>query len=227
MLDKIKRYTKEEEQAIIAKFVNEDNYIHAGSSRAVYDGETDQVIKVALDREGRVQNQNEINFYKQHGETGFFARIYGYGEFIVVMEYVDTDERGLMSDFWEYYECSDDTENLDDDFFENWLGIDMEHENLEYIKKIEAKYAEVHKAFVFMTDELDNWTGDNDQIGLTPDGYKFYDYGYNTEYDRKSQVGSMRDIIDNYTNPSLELQYQLIESNYLWRIIDPIEELEP
>ena len=231
-MNSIKRLTKEEEQAIIDRYIKDENFLDAGSSRAVYmEDYGEKVVKIALSDEGRTQNKNEVEYYKEHGHTGYFADIYAYGEFVVVMEYVIADERHLMDMFWEYYCDSDGEPELDDVFYEEYLEVDWkdeyyEGENLELIQRAERQYEAVSKIFVYMTDEVGNYSGDNSQIGMTPDGYKLYDYGYDDSMSRNSQVGNMSNMIWTYKSPALEFRSQLIDDDYIWRTTTPVEKLE-
>ena len=230
-MNSIKRLTKEEEQEIISKYIKDENYLDAGSSRAVYiEDYGAEVVKIALSDEGRMQNKNEVEYYKEHGHTGHFAEIYAYGEFVVVMEYVDVEDGALIERFWDYYEREGELE-LDAWFYEEELGIDWETESyegevLETIQRIDRQYEAISKIFVYMTDIIGNFSADNAQVGMTPDGYKLYDYGYNDSIDRRSQVGNMSNMIWAYTSPALEFRNQLIDGDYIWRTITPIERLQ-
>ena len=230
-MNSIKRLTKEEEREIISKYIIDENYLDAGSSRAVYlEDYGSEVVKIALSDEGRMQNKNEVEYYKEHGHTGHFAEIYAYGEFVVIMEYVDVEDVALIERFWDYYESEEKLE-LDDLFYEEQLGLDWEDEyyegeNLEFIEKIDRQYEAISRVFSYMTDVIGNFSGDNAQVGMTPDGYKLYDYGYNDSINRGSQVGNMSEIIWTYRSPAEEFRNQLIDGEYIWRTITPIEELQ-
>ena len=230
-MNSIKRLTKEEERAIIDKYIKDENYLDAGSSRAVYlEDYGAEVVKIALSDEGRMQNKNEVEYYKEHGHTGHFAEIYAYGEFVVIMEYVDVEDGHLMEMFWDYYEKEEKLE-LDDLFYEEHLEIDWEDEyyegeNLELIQRTERQYEAVSKIFAYMTDVIGNYSADNAQIGMTGDGYKLYDYGFNDSMDRRSQVGGISEIIWTYKSPAEEFRNQLIDDEYVWRTKTPIEELQ-
>lgn len=232
IMNSIKRLTKEEEQAIIDKYIKDENYLDAGSSRAVYlEDYGAEVVKIALSDEGRMQNKNEVEYYKEHGHTGYFADIYAYGEFVVIMEYVDVEEGALIEEFWTYYEQSGELE-LDDLFYEEQVGIDWDTESredseiLETIQRIDRQYEAISRIFAYMTDVIGNFSADNAQIGMTPDGYKLYDYGYNDSISRGSQVGRISDIIWGYKSPAEEFRNQLIDGEYIWRTITPIEKLQ-
>ena len=249
-MNSIKRLTKKEEQEIISKYIKDENYLDAGSSRAVYmldwmeetkvDSleetkvvwlEETKVVKIALSDEGRMQNKNEVEYYKEHGHTGHFAKIYAYGEFVVVMEYMIVEDGPLMEMFWNYYQNSIESE-LDDLFYEEQLGIDWEVESredeeiLEFIQRIDGQYEAVSRVFAYMIEVVGNYSADNCQVGMGPDGYQLYDYGFNDSIDSRSQVGNMSEIMWTYKSPAEEFRSQLIDGEYIWRTITPIEELQ-
>ena len=231
IMNSIKRLTKEEERAIIDKYIKDENYLDAGSSRAVYlEDWGAEVVKIALSDEGRMQNKNEVEYYKEHGHTGYFADIYAYGEFVVVMEYVDVEDGPLIESFWDYYEMGGEY-GLDDLFYEEQIGIDWDDESresevVEIIERIDRQYEAVSRIFSYMTDVIGNFSADNAQIGMSPDGYKLYDYGFNDSMDRRSQVGGISEIIWTYKSPAEEFRNQLIDDEYVWRTKTPIEELQ-
>lgn len=96
----MKELTIREEYDLLQELsVEEGNFIHNGSSRAVYRLDENRVLKVAMDRQGRQQNTNEINLFRAHGNQ-HLAEIFAYGKFTVVMEIVD--EQDMEDMIFEY-----------------------------------------------------------------------------------------------------------------------------
>lgn len=95
----MRRLTTTEEIKLMGYALNKS--IKSGSSRAVAKYGRSAVIKVALGPEGRVQNQNEVNFYRKHKGSSHLAKVYAYGEHLLVMEFVKP-----MADpehFWDFH----------------------------------------------------------------------------------------------------------------------------
>lgn len=227
-MGEIKRLTKKEEQAIIDKYIIDGGFIDNGSSRAVFKGSAGEVVKIAMDDEGRVQNRNEINFYIKHKDTGYFANISAYGEFVVIMEELSVHSIGLYQNFYEYYENYDSSELLED-FFENFFyeyiiddGLDDEREEMEW------QYKRVYDMFEFMEGILSNSTADNSQIGEDREGnLKWYDYGFDTKYKVGSQVGDVSSYIFSKTGKitSSRLREELLSDGIIWEYLTPIEDM--
>lgn len=99
----MKELTIREEYDLLQELlVEEGNFIHNGSSRAVYRLDKNRVLKVAMDRQGRQQNINEINLFRAHGNQ-HLAEIFAYGKFVVVMEMVDEQDMDeMMSEYDEF-----------------------------------------------------------------------------------------------------------------------------
>lgn len=227
MLKVIRKLTKSEEQEIIDKYIKNENYIDAGSSRAVFHGEEGQVIKVALDEGGRTQNKHELEFYAEHGDNGYFGKIYAYGEFVIVMEYVDvTEDQCLIDYFWRYFEDSDQSSELEDWFYDEYTSLDWySNEDQKERERIQYLYDEIYQIFYFLGVELGNWTSDNAQIGLTGDGWKLYDYGYNVSSPRRTQIGSIHDAIDYGVDVAYEIRHQLLDDDFMWKHTVKMEEI--
>ena len=163
-----------------------DNFIASGSSRAVYSITVNGVryaVKVFLDNGGRVQSLAELRMYEALQDKDVLARIYGVGRNCLICEWIDYVDDYIINDFL-------------------WEGINDEYWNSDLDKSIISsislenaceQISEVH-------DILTEWcgiTGDNTQIGWSPELKKFvaYDYGYNTDTARREQVGHMEDYI--------------------------------
>lgn len=147
--------------------------INNGSSRVVYDAGDGMVIKLALEAEGRVQNNKEISMFWQHGDT-HLARIYAYGENIIIMEEVDT----VYKDLWEI-----DYDYVDSGGLEEWTDFTQE-EAEDYLETLD------------FLDEVLGYTSDNGQLGFRHETQSFvsYDYGFdpkNMEY----SIGSIGYIL--------------------------------
>ena len=87
----MRRLTKVEERQIIKRAIEEDCFLSNGSSRAVYSLGDGTCLKVALDKKGQFQNHIEIETFFHHGKT-YFAEIFSYGKYVVVMEEVEVIE---------------------------------------------------------------------------------------------------------------------------------------
>ena len=227
-MKEIKRLTKKEEQELIDKYIIDEGFLDNGSSRAVFEGPTGEVVKIALDDQGRVQNRNEIDFYMNHKNTGYFANISAYGEFVVIMEELSVHNIELYEDFYEYYEYYDSPELLED-FFESCSyehiiddGLDDERERFEW------QYKRVYDMFVFMEEGLSNSSVDNTQIGEDKEGnLKWYDYGFDTKYETGSQVGNVGSFIFSDTGwvTSARLREELLSDGAIWKYLTPIEDM--
>lgn len=126
----MKELTIREEYDLLQELsVEEGNFIHNGSSRAVYLLDKNRVLKVAMDRQGRQQNTNEINLFRAHGNQ-HLAEIFAYGKFVVVMEMVD--EQDIDEMVFEY-EDADNQEVVDViDFLERSHGSTDDNFQLGY-----------------------------------------------------------------------------------------------
>ena len=224
----IKRLTKKEEQAIIDKYIIDEGFIDNGSSRAVFKGPAGEVLKIAMDNEGRVQNRNEIDFYMNHKNTGYFANISAYGEFVIIMEELSVHNIGLYEDFYRYYEDYYSSELLED-FFENFsYEYIIEEELDDRREEIEWEYKGIYRMFEFMEGVLSNETADNAQIGKDREGnLKWYDYGFDTKYKVGSQVGDVGSYIFSRTGKitSVLLREELLSDGVIWEYLTPIEDM--
>lgn len=101
----MKKLTNLQEILIIESIKNKKlKFINNGSSRAVYKLNNDYIVKIALEKEGILQNNFEIESYEKYGYTGLFAEIQAYGQYIVIMEYVEIDNENLDMMADEYFE---------------------------------------------------------------------------------------------------------------------------
>lgn len=139
-----------QEIRIVQKILQTDSFIDAGSSRAVFSLSKTKVVKIAIDKEGIQQNLNEIKTFDVFGDDKL-ARIYAYGEYIIVMERV---EHGFDSEDLEY--CDEDYDLTEDDI------------------------EEIYKIAGFLDSKIGE-TIDNQQIGFSVERQKWvcYDYGLN------------------------------------------------
>jgi len=162
---------KEEYDLLKEVFENSYTFIHNGSSRAVFLLPDNRVIKIAMDKQGRRQNQNEVYLFEKEG-SAFLAEIFSYGRFVVVMEEV----------FEEY--------------MEHMMDIYNESDEIEYSQ---AEYNQVVD-IINLLEEYNGSTDDNFQIGTSKITGKFvsFDYGYSKEYDHKDIVSnSLCDTVDD------------------------------
>ena len=227
-MGEIKRLTKKEEQALIDEYITDEGFINNGSSRAVFKGPAGEVVKIAMDDQGRVQNRNEIDFYMNHKDRGYFANISAYGEFVVIMEELFVHSIGLYENFYEYYEIHDSSE-LFEDFFEDFsYEYIIEDELVLDRERFEWEYRRVYDMLEFMEGSLSNSTQDNTQIGEDREGnLKWYDYGFDTKYKVGSQVGDVGSFIysrDGERSFTL-LREELLSSGAIWEYLTPIEDM--
>jgi hypothetical protein len=165
---------KEEYDLLKSVLDKEHSFIHNGSSRAVFLLPDSRVLKVAMDKQGRRQNANEVYVYGKEGNQSL-AEIYAYGNFIVVMELVDEHSMEYCQDI--YYEC----------------------EELKYTDK---EYLEVLNAITLL-EEYNGSTDDNFQMGTSRNTGRIvaFDYGYSKEYNHGEIVsGTLADTVD-YNGP--------------------------
>lgn len=191
-IDKTKKMVALEphlEADYLEKILNDEYHlIDNGSSRAVFDTETGLVIKLALEPEGVVQNETEIELYRFFGGENL-AHIYAYGKNIIIMEWVDIDYKDiyeLRDEYIEGYELMDRS-GLTEEEAENYLDV-----------------------IYFLNENLGE-TSDNAQIGYRYEDEVFvaYDYGFavdNMEY----SVGQISDILHD-DEEFLKVMSELIE----------------
>ena len=165
---------KEEYDLLKSVLDKEHSFIHNGSSRAVFLLPDSRVLKVAMDKQGRRQNANEVYVYGKEGNQSL-AEIYAYGNFVVVMEMVNENSMEYYQDI--YYECSE----------------------FEYTEK---EYLEVLNAITLL-EEYNGSTDDNFQMGTSRNTGRIvaFDYGYSKEYNHGEIVsGTLADTVD-YNGP--------------------------
>ena len=227
-MKEIKWLTKKEEQELIDKYIIDEGFIDNGSSRAVFKGPTGEVVKIALDDQGRVQNKNEIDFYMNHKETGYFANISAYGEFVVIMEELSLHSIGLYEEFYQYYEDYNSSELLEDFFEDFYYEYIIEEELDDRREELEWEYKKMYGMLEFMEGSLSNETADNAQIGKDREGnLKWYDYGFDTKYKVGSQVGNVGSFIysrDGERSFTL-LREELLSDGAIWEYLTPIEDV--
>ena len=145
-------------------------FIHNGSSRAVFQFDDNKVIKIALDRQGRLQNENEVFLFSNYGKE-YLAEIFAYGRFIVIMEEVRE----------EYMEDMLDLAYGD-------LGTSYNQETYDRLQKL-----------IDFLERFQGETNDNYQLGFSKTRNKLvsFDYGYTTNNEHSSMVSDkLHDTID-------------------------------
>jgi hypothetical protein len=165
---------KEEYDLLKSVLDKEHSFIHNGSSRAVFLLPDSRVLKVAMDKQGRRQNANEVYVYGKEGNQSL-AEIYAYGNFIVVMELVDEHSMEYCQDI--YYECEE-----------------LKYTDKEYLEVVDA---------IELLEEYNGSTDDNFQMGTSRNTGRIvaFDYGYSKEYNHGEIVsGTFADTVD-YNGP--------------------------
>jgi hypothetical protein len=153
-----------EEYELLQELIRDDiDFINNGSSRAVFKFDTNRVVKVAMDRQGRRQNKNEIDLFRIAGND-YLAEIYAYGRFLLVMEEVSAQPM----------------EDMLDVFYENQF-FDYEDREIERVSEV-----------IDFLSEHTGETDDNFQLGwsLKRNLLVSYDYGYNTEHRNRDLVSN-------------------------------------
>jgi hypothetical protein len=149
------KLTEAEEITFLKDIIdNFSNEIGIGSSRQVFEFMSDKVIKVAADTGGINQNKREIELFRKYGRK-YLAEIYAYGEYIIIMEKVETV-------------CADE------------IIIGYEYEYAENLSELldEREYNKIISTYNFLTN-VNGCTSDNYQLGIRENGdYVAYDYGY-------------------------------------------------
>ena len=168
-----------EEELSVLKYLHKDDFMDNGSSRVTYDFCGDYVVKVAMSKGGFNQNKIERDFYKEIGDTDYFAHLFAYGRTINIME--------------KLYDCQC--------YDEDDLYYYSEDEECE----VESEYEEIASVIENANELTNYYGGDNGQIGYSKnDGvYKLYDYGYSMDYERDDivdSVGSWMEIVDPLQN---------------------------
>lgn len=159
----MERLSLQDEYDYLMSAFGKNLFIHNGSSRAVFQFGEDRVIKIALDREGRLQNQNEVDLFKAAGNE-YLAEIFAYGRFIIIMEEVRE----------EYMEDMLDLASGD-------LGTSYDT----------ATYDRLQDIMSFLEDHLGD-TNDNYQLGFSTTRNKLvsYDYGYTTDINNEDMISN-------------------------------------
>lgn len=206
-----------EEEYDIIKYVHEyGEYIGAGSSRAVFglDRYPEFVVKIAIDKEGRQQNDTELRtfFNTNYG----LADIYATGFSIIIMERVEVidtnwrmddiisafydDVLDLEMQYWdEDGEYDEDAETSVFDYLSRDLDIKLTRKQLE--------------EFVEVVEHLSNFLGDtpdNYQLGINQWGQVVaYDYGFDTEIRDRSVSDNLSEIVFGLDNPN-DIIYEIV-----------------
>lgn len=150
------KLSKEREKNIL-KLLSKQKRYENGSSRAVFLFEN-FVIKVAFDLGGFLQNEREIELYKDYGSE-YLAKIFAYGDYILIMERVELLDYEMVGDVVEY----------EGDYNEYLYFFDRE------VPGINDKITDT----VYFLHDINLETTDNYQLGLTNDDRVVaYDYGY-------------------------------------------------
>jgi len=160
----MRELTMKEEYELLQELIRDDiDFINNGSSRAVFKFDTNRVVKVAMDRQGRRQNKNEIDLFRIAGND-YLAEIYAYGRFLLVMEEVSAQSM----------------EDMLDVFYENQF-FDYEDREIERVSEV-----------IDFLSEHTGETDDNFQLGwsLKRNLLVCYDYGYNTEHRNRDLVSN-------------------------------------
>jgi hypothetical protein len=164
----MRKLTLDEEILILEKVKGKD-YIHRGSSRAVYSFEDNMVIKIARDVQGINQNRKEVSTWRKvcgTPDAGFFAEIYFYGRRVVIMERLE------CVDYEELQYIIED---------EDWSSLSEMEEKKKLFRKME-------QAIFTICDYIGD-TSDIYQLGTSLDGcVKIYDYGFAHSSERSFSV---------------------------------------
>jgi hypothetical protein len=196
----MKELTLSEELDLVKKVIDEElDFFDNGSSRVVFDLGDNKVLKIAMDKQGRLQNQVEVETFMDMGNS-HLAEIFSYGLFINVMEYVEVECAEVIEDVY--------NENLsDEEYYEDYV--------IEYSDQVQIRHT------IDNLCERYGWTDDNFQLGKTisrkENKYVSYDYGYDTNYHRHQIVSN------TLTDTMFEKgEYYILERTYkkLKRLLD-------
>ena len=193
----------------LEKYDRDSIYVGNGSSRIVLDTPTfmeekyykvwgldinrKYIIKIAVGLGGKTQMDNEIEAYESYGDYLPLARVLSYGEFVEIMEKVDTsiydsyDENAWQGLYYarNYSELFQDNGELEPNYdeaytFEELCKIVLEKKPEE--KDAIEEYLELHAQIEETVAELNDnfgYTSDNEQVGRDADGrIVSYDYGF-------------------------------------------------
>ena len=235
--------TPEEEIAIL-RTLTKDDFLGNGSSRAVYSLDDNFVVKVAIAAPGALQNETELNRFREealiyrHREDRHLASIVAHGLCILIMEKVNPQ-------FPDTYCVREAFSILEKEADPNFIAANpIEHErNAEFYMEeallrvgIHGKTRELVQAnralledYIKRADSLSRLaeylqeylddtygsTSDNEQNGITADGYVVaYDYGYEPGEDNRDQVSHIGDMMDGGVDV-LEQAIINIENDYV------------
>lgn len=112
----MKKLTAREELEILNELLKNVKMLGCGSSRATYKLNDKLAVKVVNCDSGKVQNECEVKTFERYSNTGYLAKIYGYGRNIIVMDLVKDAKR-------RYYSSQDRIRDLNE-FLENTLQAD-------------------------------------------------------------------------------------------------------
>lgn len=186
----MKRLSKSEEIAILRELAEREEFIANGSSRAVFEWGDDQVVKVAYDNPGRIQNHQEIEAARMCPHLT--AEIEAYGSNIIICEKLEDSEIFDLVEFMDSIDAYDE-----DGYSINYVNDEDYEELTEYgvpecLERMLAVYNEANR-------EL-GYTEDNCQIGWSESRQKYvlFDAGFrgSDSSDRLnvSQVGCLNDM---------------------------------
>lgn len=172
---------KRDEAFLLKLIFLEGEFLGRGSSRAVFRIADGIVAKVAIDDQGRFQNETELKtFIDLEGEG--LAKFYVYSRSIVIMEEVEVLDDDLLQLAFESFES--------EKYFDE-LGIN------------EEGYDEIVQVVETLNDYF-GYTADNYQIGRSIETGRLvaYDYGFMPGEFERSVSEQLRDIVDGLDNPN-------------------------
>ena len=162
------RLSTEMEADILELALANKNFIDNGSSRAVYGLNDYLVVKLAIDEGGIHQNLVELETFLNNPK-GPLARLYAYGEFVVVMEIVKvigyTNVENALDIINE--ECEFEINEKGEVFDERGKILPF---TFKEMKKIDETVTQLHEIF--------GYSEDNFQLGFGSRGVVSFDYGY-------------------------------------------------
>lgn len=197
------RELTKEEALRVANNLSMDDYIHHGSSRAVFDYMFEGrhcVVKIALDEGGHNQNKIERECYVEHGHEGFLAELIAfYDNILAIYEFVEVTDEQFVEEAVEYgcdatddVECSWNEEEQEMNEVEMWRC--WNYTNAEECQRVIEEYREVYNALCDYQGE----TSDNTQIGVNESGKAVaYDYGYIVGYEHGIIVGNIYTFLND------------------------------
>lgn len=212
----IKELTEQEALEVLEPLLEEDTYIDCGSSRAVYEINWKGrhcVVKIACDREGRLQNRIECGLFECTEGASFLGEIYAkYNDYFHIMEYVQPYNSTFIDRVSDG--CIPECEEYDNYEYNTWddrVITGTVHEDCGF-KSLDDMIYECRKVedVAYQLAQYSGDTADNYQIGKTADGrIVAYDYGYDTAYECCEQVGD----INSFSNP-VEYIYETLTEGF-------------